>query len=271
MKIDDRTGLEIAEALDVMVEKKSRRPIHALVLYGILAGIYIGFGAVAATTVGAYGDMPVGLTRFLSASVFCVGLVLVIIPGSELFTGNALMSAGLISGKVSTGRVLRNWGFVYLGNFAGAILLALVMFGTGLLGTSEAPSPVGEAAARIATLKLEIPFGQALLRGVLCNILVCLAVVLAISSRTTVGKILGIYFPIMTFVLCGFEHSIANMYFLPVGLLVEGKFLSGFTSIFGNLVPVTIGNVIGGIMVVALHPSRVERLWRRMHHHRQAD
>jgi formate/nitrite transporter FocA (FNT family) len=121
---------------------------------------------------------------------------------------------------------------------------------------------VGAAAARIATAKIQLPFVQALLRGVLCNMLVCLAIIIAISSRTTFGKILGIYFPIMVFVLCGYEHSIANMYFLPAGLLAEGRLLGSFLSMFHNLIPVTIGNIIGGTLVILLHPARARQLAR---------
>jgi len=204
----------------------------------------------------------VALSKFLGASVFCVGLVLVIIPGSELFTGNILMAAGVADRKVKLARVLRNWVCVYAGNFIGALLLAFAMFGTGLLGSPDAPSTLGEKAAAIAVAKIDLGFLQALLRGVLCNILVCLAVVLAISSHTIVGKILGIYFPIMVFVLSGFEHSVANMYFIPAGLLVKGSLFASFGLIWQNLVPVTIGNIIGGLLVIMLHPARVKQIAR---------
>jgi len=161
--------------------------------------------------------------------VFCLGLILVVIPGSELFTGNILMTAGVVSKKVPLANVLWNWVIVYIGNFAGGMLLALAVFGSGLLGTPDKLSQVGEKAAQIATAKIGLPFLQALLRGVLCNMLVCLAVIMAIASRTTFGKILSIYFPIMGFVLSGYEHSIANMCFLPSGLLAQGR-LCGPTS-----------------------------------------
>jgi len=264
MSVDDRSGVGIARELDAMITKKAEAPMLALVLFGILAGVYIGFGAVAATTVGAYEGLPTGLSKFLSGTVFCVGLVLVVIPGSELFTGNILMTAGLVGRKVPVAQVVRNWLAVYVSNFAGALLLALAVYGSGLMGTPQEPSPIGTAAAKIASLKTGLPFLQALLRGVLCNMLVCLAVIMAVASRTTFGKILSIYFPIMVFVLCGYEHSIANMYFLPAGLLAEGRLLSGFLSMFHNLVPVTIGNVIGGALVVILHPARARQLARAL-------
>lgn len=260
MSNDARSPLEISKVLDAVVEKKSRESVGEMIFLGMLAGIYIGFGAVAATTVSAFGGMPVGLAKLLAASVFCVGLILVVIPGSELFTGNILMATGLVGGKVGFGRVVRNWFFVYLGNFVGSILLALAMSGSGLLGSPEEVTAVGANAAKIADAKIALAFAPALLRGVLCNMLVCLAVILAIAARSVEGKILGIYFPIMVFVLAGFEHSIANMYFLPAGLLAKGEFMTRFFEMFRNLIPVTLGNIIGGLVVILLHPARTRRL-----------
>ena len=260
VKVDDRSGLEVARMLDGLVKKKCRAPVTEMLLLGVLAGIYIGFGAMGATTVTGLGGLPPALSKFLAASVFCVGLILVVIPGSELFTGNILMVVSLVNREVSAARVLRNWSFVYLGNFLGSVLLALAIFGAGLLGTPEEPSAVGRAAAAIAEAKIGLGLGEAFLRGVLCNMLVCLAVILALASRTVAGKILGIYFPIMVFVLCGYEHSIANMYFLPAGLLVKGRFLADFWTMFHNLVPVTLGNILGGMLVVLLHPARAKRI-----------
>jgi len=260
MGADDRYGVELARALDVIVEKKANQSVGALIALGILAGIYIGFGSVAATTVKSLGGPSPALTSFLAASVFCVGLVLVVIPGSELFTGNILMTVGLVNRSVPISKTLRNWVFVYLGNFAGAVLLALAVWGAGFLGTPDAPSAVGKTAAAISDAKIALPFAHALIRGILCNVLVCLAVLLAVSARTTMGKVLGIYFPIMVFVLSGYEHSVANMYFLPVGLLAKGTPLSEFLSIFHNLIPVTIGNIVGGMLVILLHPARARRL-----------
>ena len=266
---DDRAGVEIAQALDAVTARRDRQSAWTLVLYGILAGVYIGFGAIAATTAKSFTDLPVGLTRFLGASMFCVGLILVVIPGSELFTGNVLMAASFIGKKIAFRGVLRNWGYVYLANFVGSLLLALAVFGTGLMGTPDHPSALGQAVVAVTEGKLALTFWEAFLRGVLCNMLVCLAVILTISARTTMGKILGIYFPITTFVLCGFEHSIANMYFLPAGLLAKGTLVSEFLRMFYNLIPVTLGNIIGGTLVVVLHPVRAGRLWRRLLGHRE--
>jgi formate/nitrite transporter len=224
MTVDDRSPREIARHLDSIIQRKSRASRSAQFFFGVLAGIYIGFGAVASTTVGAFAGLPPGLSKFLSASIFCVGLILVIIPGSELFTGNILMSAGLVTRAVSPRKVVRNWVFVYAGNFVGAALLALTVYGTGLMGSAAEPSPVGRAAANIADAKMSLPVVPATLRGVLCNMLLCLAVIMAVGSRTNFGKIMCIYFPITAFVLSGFEHSVANMYFLPAGLFAAGDF-----------------------------------------------
>jgi formate/nitrite transporter len=195
-----------------------------------------------------------------AASVFCVGLILVVIPGSELFAGGILMATGIIGGRIGAGKVARAWAVVLLGNFIGSVALALAVYGSGLMGSGEKLTPVGENAVRIATAKVALGVWPALLRGILCNMLVCLAVILTLAARTVSGKILGIYFPIMTFVLCGYEHSIANMYFLPAGLLAEGRFLSGFASMFHNLIPVTIGNILGGLLVIFLHPNRTKQI-----------
>ena len=270
MGTGDRAPLQIAQVLDDVNARRDRQSAWALLFFGVLAGVYIGFGATAMMTVKSLTDLPVGLTRFLGASMFCLGLILVVIPGSELFTGNVLMAAGFIGRKVTLRGLLRNWVYVYLANFVGALLLALTVFGTGLMGTVGEPTALGKAASDIADMKISLPFTQALLRGVLCNMLVCLAVILTIGARSTMGKIMSIYFPITAFVLCGFEHSIANMFFLPAGLLAEGKLGPEFLSMFRNLIPVTIGNIIGGTLVVVLHPARAERLWRRLRGDRES-
>jgi len=190
--------------------------------------------------------------------------MLVLIPGSELFTGNILMTIGFIYRKYSFVKVLRNWCIVYLGNFLGGILIAWLVFNSGLLGNAGNLSSMGNVAVRIAETKLNLGFIEALSRGILCNMLVCLAVIMCIASRTVVGKIFGIYFPIMAFVASGYEHSVANMYFLPVGLMAKGQFISNFSSIFNNLIPVTIGNIIGGLLVVLLHPKIEARISRTL-------
>ena len=259
--MDDRTAREVAGALDSITEKRAAEAAPTLFLFAILAGVYIGFGAIGFTAILSGDTVPTALTRFLASSVFCVGLILVIVAGSELFTGNILMTAGLFSRKVSAGRVLRNWMIVYTGNFVGAILLAVAMYFTGIFGSVDSLTSTGATVVQIAETKMGLPFAQAFTRGILCNMLVCLAIIITLSSRTIIGKIIGLYLPIMLFVLAGFEHSVANMYLLPAGLLAKGN-LGEFLGVFHNLVPVTLGNIVGGMLVVGLHPARAKKLGR---------
>jgi formate/nitrite transporter len=254
--------LEMSRAISDIGEKKASETIFELFIFGILAGIYIAFGSGVATAVLSGGTLDAGLARFLAGSVFSVGLVLVLILGSELFTGNILMTTGLIYQRYSFIKVLRNWLVVYFGNFLGAVIIAGLVFNSGLLGRLGNLTPIGAVAVKITETKLQLSFSEALCRGILCNMLVCLAVIMCIASRTITGKILGIYFPIMTFVASGYEHSVANMYFLPAGLMAKGEFVSGFFTVFGNLIPVTIGNIIGGLLIVLLHPKVEERIAR---------
>ncbi len=254
--------LEISNALSRIGVKKATATIAELFIFGILAGIYIAFGANGATFVLSGGTLDAGLAMFLAGSVFSVGLMLVLMPGSELFTGNILMTIGFIYRKYAFTKVLRNWFLVYFGNFLGAIFIAWLVLNSGLLGYIGDLNSIGTTAVNIAGAKLQLGFVEALCRGILCNMLVCLAVIMCIASRTAIGKIFGIYFPIMLFVVCGYEHSVANMYFLPIGLMMEGKFFSHFFIMFNNLIPVTIGNIIGGLLIVLLHPKVEERIAR---------
>jgi formate/nitrite transporter len=252
--------IEISKSLGSIGEKKATATIFELLIFGVLAGIYIAFGSNVATAILSGGTLDAGLARFLAGSVFSVGLMLVLIPGSELFTGNILMTIGFIYRKYSFLRVLRNWLVVYFGNFLGALAIVWLAYSSGLLGRVGQLSPIGSEAISIAQAKFNLSFTEALCRGILCNMLVCLAVIMCIASKTVIGKIFGIYFPIMAFVASGFEHSVANMYFLPIGLIMEGEFFSRFFTIFDNLIPVTIGNIIGGLLIVLLHPKTEERI-----------
>nr|MBU1328800.1 formate/nitrite transporter family protein [Candidatus Omnitrophota bacterium] len=254
--------LEMSKAISDIGEKKASETIFELFIFGILAGMYIAFGASVATSVLSGGTLDAGLAKFLAGSVFSVGLMLVLILGSELFTGNILMTIGLIYQKYSFGRVLRNWLVVYFGNLLGSVIIAWLVFSSGLLVNAGGLTSIGTAAVKIAEAKLQLGFMEALSRGILCNMLVCLAVIMCIGSKTLEGKILGIYFPIMTFVASGYEHSVANMYFLPASLMAKGEFISRFFTIFNNLIPVTIGNIIGGLLIVLLHPKIEERIAR---------
>jgi formate/nitrite transporter len=254
--------VEMSRAISDIGEKKASETIFELFIFGILAGIYIAFGAAVATSVLSGGTLDAGLAKFLAGSVFSVGLMLVLILGSELFTGNILMTIGLIYQKYSFVKVLRNWLIVYCGNLLGGVIIAWLVYKSGLLVSAGILTPTGAVAVKIAQTKLQLGFSAALFRGILCNMLVCLAVIMCIASKTMEGKIWGIYFPIMAFVASGYEHSVANMYFLPAGLMAEGRFISGFFSMFNNLIPVTVGNIIGGLLIVLLHPKVEERIAR---------
>lgn len=252
--------IEVSKALRSIGEKKASATVFELFIFGVLAGIYIAFGSHVATAILSGGTLDEGFARFLAGSVFSVGLMLVLIPGSELFTGNILMTIGFIYRRYSLTKVLRNWFIVYFGNLLGGMFIAWLMFKSGLLGAVGDLNSVGMVASKIAEAKLSLDFQGALVRGVLCNMLVCLAVIMSMASKTITGKIFGVYFPIMAFVASGFEHSVANMYFLPVGLMIKGEFISRFFAMFNNLIPVTIGNVIGGLLIVLLHPKAEEKI-----------
>ncbi|RPI33240.1 MAG: formate transporter FocA [Chloroflexota bacterium] len=269
-----------AKAEDLGVKKAGLNWLNMLIL-AILAGAFIAIGAIFATTVGAGSiavkdaagaaafstGLPFGVTRLLMGLVFTVGLILVVVGGSELFTGNNLIMMAFASGKVTWQALLRNWGIVYLGNFIGSIATAYIVFlGKQYLFGSGA---IGLTALNIGEAKTGFTFVQAIALGIMCNALVCMAVWLCYSARTTTDKILSIIPPIACFVAAGFEHSIANMYFIPVALFIK---YSGDTKFFeaigktpdafphltwgnfftANLLPVTIGNIIGGALMVGL-------------------
>ena len=228
----------------------------------VLAGAFVGLGAVFATTVTTGGSgLTYGINRLAGGLVFCLGLILVVVAGAELFTGNNLIVMAWASGKVSTGRLLRNWGIVYVGNFLGSLLTAVGMFLSGQY--KAAGGALGINALNIAQAKVSLGFAEALILGVFCNVLVCLAVWLCMSARSTTDKILAIIFPITAFVAAGFEHSVANMYFIPLGLFIKQwgglevaaadyANLTWANFILANLLPVTIGNIIGGAGLVGL-------------------
>jgi formate/nitrite transporter len=250
---------EIAQTMCEVGCKKTQLKLGKMFVLAILAGVYIGFGGQLMTTVkvGLSTTLGTGFSSFLGGAVFSVGLMLVVIGGSELFTGNNLITIACCSKRATVGGLLKNWGVVYIGNFVGSLLLVLIVFG-GFYAYRD-PGSMGSLALTIADAKVNLSFIEALCRGILCNWLVCLAVWLAASSHDTVGKIAAIFFPIMAFVAMGFEHSIANMYLIPVGLFL--KDFAGLTAsanltwagfIQYNLIPVTIGNIIGGAFFVGV-------------------
>jgi len=266
MEFDCRTPATIADTLTRTVcRQKTRESILRLTVLGFFAGVYIGFGAQLATMVthDLAGVIGVGVAKLISGAVFSVGLMLVVIAGAELFTGNNLILLSVLDRQVRIQKLLRNWGIVYFANLVGSLLLVLLMYESGLWKTNGAL--VGAKALLIANAKVNLTFLEAFTRGILCNWLVCLALWIAVSARAVVGKVFAILFPIMAFVASGFEHSVANMFFIPMGLVLKGQAtvvstagLTGALSnltigkmIVRNLVPVTIGNIIGGAFFVA--------------------
>ena len=235
---------EIARLTEAAAVAKAALPLVPLVTLAVMAGIFIALGGAAYTMVLAATDAAYGPARALGGVVFSLGLILVIVGGAELFTGNALMVMAAVDRRISLTALLRNWGIVYAGNLAGALVLAAVVGMTGLLD-----GPMGAVAVKIAAAKVALPPVEAFARGILCNMLVCLAVWLTIAARDVTGKILAIVWPITAFVLLGLEHSVANMYLIPQGWLAGAPVtLTGFA---GNLVYVTLGNILGGAGGVA--------------------
>ncbi len=269
ISLDSLLPPEMAKkAENIGVNKVNIGPFRMLAL-AVLAGAFIALGAVFMTTVtaGASGVLPYGIARLLGGVAFCLGLILVVVAGAELFTGNNLIVMAWASRKVTTGKLLRNWLIVYFGNFVGAVLTAYGVYLSGQYAFGQ--GAVGLQALTIANAKVGLSFTQAVVLGVFCNALVCLAVWLCMSARTTTDRILSILFPISAFVAAGFEHSIANMYFIPVALFIKngapaefwtniGKTAADFSNVtwgnffVANLLPVTIGNIIGGVLMVGL-------------------
>jgi formate transporter len=269
IRIDAWMPPEMAERAENVGVKKATMDFWSTFVLAILAGAFIACGALFATTVmaGAGDKLTYGVTRLLGGLVFCLGLIMVVVAGSELFTGNNLIVMAWASGKISTGQLLRNWVIVYVGNLVGSIATAIIMF----LGKQYTfgGGAIGQTALNIANLKTGLGFVQAVALGIMCNALVCIAVWLCFSGRSTTDKIMSIIFPISAFVAAGFEHSVANMYFIPIGLFIkyfsEDSFWKAINStpdkfanltwpnfFIANLLPVTIGNIIGGAFMVGL-------------------
>jgi formate/nitrite transporter len=253
---------EIARKAEAIGVAKTRMDIWRLTALAVLAGAFIALGAMFATTVlaGADGVVPFGIARLLSGLAFCLGLILVIIGGAELFTGNTLMVMAWAAREVRLGEMLRAWTIVYIGNFIGALGTAALVFLSGqyLAGKGS----VALAALNIAVAKVTLGADLAFFLGILCNVLVCLAVWLAYGAHSTADKVLAIVFPVSAFVVAGFEHSVANMYLIPLGLIIKAAApaalwaelgtsappLDALTwpAFFVSLVPVTLGNIVGG-------------------------
>ncbi len=289
MRIDALLPPEMAQRAEYLGVRKSQMAFLPMFVLSVLAGAFIALGAIFATTVSAGSSItikatdaaatfvplttavPYGITRLLTGLVFCLGLILVVVGGAELFTGNNLIVIAWASRKVTTRSLLRNWIIVYFGNFVGSIATAAMMFLTKQY--TFGGGAVGTTALSIATSKANLSFLQAIVLGIFCNALVCLAVWMTYSARSAIDKIIGILFPITAFVAAGFEHSIANMYFIPVGLFIkwfDPEFASNASAaiqastkfsldtltwkafFLNNLLPVTIGNIVGGAVLVAI-------------------
>jgi formate/nitrite transporter len=248
---------EIAERIERVGVVKARLPLLPLFMLGVLAGAFIGLGAMFFTLVTSDLALGFAVGRVLGGVVFSLGLLLVVVAGAELFTGNNLLAMAWADGRITTGEVLRNWGVVCIANFIGAAGLAVLVYLSG--HTDMNGGAVGAQYINIAVAKCSIPFARAFFSGVLCNVLVCLAVWMAFAGRSVVDKAVAIIIPISAFVAAGFEHSIANMYFIPMGLLLkaDGGVVPGaehitWTHLLGNLLPVILGNLVGGSGFVAL-------------------
>lgn len=258
------TGEILEKVSDSGIAKAEGKTLR-LLIWALLAGAYIAFGAQASQMVSfnllADPD-SLGVGRLVSAAVFPVGLMMVVLCGAELFTGNCLMIIGVLDRKIRISGMLRNWVLVYLGNFLGALLVVALMKSTGLWETGS--GLLGASVIKTAQAKVQLSFGRAFVRGILCNWLVCLAVWMSTGARETVSKIFAIWFCIGLFVISGFEHSIANMYFIPAGIAAAAD--SGLAQLAGcdvsvltvgnflvkNLLPVTLGNILGGGLFVGM-------------------
>ncbi|MFI5399599.1 MAG: formate/nitrite transporter family protein [SAR324 cluster bacterium] len=255
---------EIALKAEEVGVRKANLPWRQTLVLSVLAGAFIALGALfSTTTLAGAAALPYGVARLLAGLTFCLGLILVVLAGAELFTGNNLIVMAYLNGRLTAARVLRNWALVYVGNLAGAMATAALVFLSGQYAFGG--GSVGLAALAIGTAKCGLGPIPAFFLGVLCNALVCLAVWLTMGARTAGDKLLVILFPIAAFVAAGFEHSVANMYFLPLALLIksDGAFLAaaGKTAadygtltwaqaLLGNLLPVTLGNIVGGAGLV---------------------
>lgn len=233
---------------------KTKLTVRQTVLLGLMAGFFIAM-AGAAANMGTYyflgNPLTAGIGKMLSGMIFPAGLMMVSLAGAELFTGNNLMAAAVLDRKISVGAMLKNWITVYLANFAGSVFIAWIVVASGLLEAGN--GMLSDVTVSIAVSKIQLTFFEAFSRGILCNILVCAAVWMASGADSSAGKIFCLYFPIWLFVTAGFEHSIANMYFIPAAIFASGgeEVLSWGGFLLNNLLPVTFGNIVGGVVFTA--------------------
>lgn len=240
---------------------KAKSPAWRLLLLAVFAGVLVGLGAVASST-AAHGMAEAGIARLVTGAVFPIGLIMIVLLGTELFTGNALMVTAAISKTITWSELLRNWGIVYVGNFIGAVSLAALMAFFGQLDIGSGALAI--YTAKVAAAKCSLSWVDAFVLGIFCNLMVCVAIYLGNTAHEVSGKILAIFFPIFGFVVAGFEHCVANMYYIPAGIFanmvpdyaslissagVNAAVLDFGTFITANLIPVTLGNIVGGVLV----------------------
>jgi formate transporter len=243
---------EIAQRVEELCVAKAATPLLSLVMLGMLAGAFIGLGSLFYVIVASDPGLGFAASRVAGGAVFSLGLLLVVVAGAELFTGNNLLAMGWAHGRISTRDVLFNWGVVGASNFIGAAGLALLVFLSGHAGMND--GAIGAAYLKIAAAKNALPIHEAFFRGVLCNVLVCSAVWMTLAGRSVTDKFFAILLPVAAFVAAGFEHSIANMYFFPLAALLQAA--AGepvqLAWLWRNLGPVIAGNIVGGSVLVAL-------------------
>jgi formate/nitrite transporter len=262
--VDALSPPEIARLVDERGVAKANASVVTTFVLGVLAGAFIALGAVFSTVAATGSTFGFGPTRLLSGLAFSLGLILVVVAGAELFTGNNLITMSWVSRRIPLRRLLHNWGVVYAGNLVGALSIVAMAYAGDWWQQSDAA--LGGTALSIAVTKASLPFAVVIVRGILANALVCLAVWLATAGRTVTDKVLAIVFPITAFVAAGFEHSVANMYFLPMGLALKGQVsvvrASGLSpgevarldvgTTISNIAAATLGNIIGGAVLVGL-------------------
>jgi len=250
---------EIADKVNNVGVTKAHLSALPTLMLGVLAGAFIGLGALYFTLVASDTQLSFGVARVLGGVAFSLGLILVIVGGAELFTGNNLLVMAWADGKITTAEMLRNWALVYASNAVGAIGLAVVVYLSHHADMNR--GEVGLAYLKIAAAKTALSFWEAFFKGVLCNLLVCLAVWMALAGRSVTDKVFAIILPISAFVAAGFEHCVANMYFIPMGIMLKGGTVAAagidlasldWGGFAGNLIPVTLGNIVGGSVMVAL-------------------
>ncbi len=245
---DPYTPQQIAQLVDANGVKKANLPFLVMFTLGLLGGAYIALGGMFYTLAITDTQMGLGPTRILGGVVFSLGLVMVVIGGAELFTGNTMLTMAWAGRRVSTAKLLKNWLVIYTSNFVGSLGIAALVYYSGALSMGH--DALMAMAVEIAEKKTALSFEQIFLRGILCNVLVCMGVWLALAARDIAGKVLAIVFPVSAFVAMGFEHCVANMYLIPIGMMAGAPVT--LTAFVNNLIPATLGNIIGGGVFVAL-------------------